>query len=59
MACGTAEEVRTAVRRLRAALDFGRGGIIAQAEWPPAAPFLNLAAFFEQWLAPMPMHAQK
>ena len=30
---GTLDEVREAVRRVRAALDDGRGGGIAQCEW--------------------------
>ncbi|MGQ9574513.1 MAG: uroporphyrinogen decarboxylase family protein [Thermoguttaceae bacterium] len=49
---GTPEEVRGAVRRMRAALDFGRGGVIAQCTWGLEVPFKNVAAVFEQWLAP-------
>jgi len=55
---GTPDDVRAAVRRMRAALDFGRGGLIAQCQWGDDTPFRNLAAALEQWLAPMPMHAQ-
>jgi len=55
---GTPDEVKAAVRRVRAALDFGRGGLIAQCEWGLNVPFQNVAAAFEQWLAPVPMHAQ-
>jgi len=58
LAQGTTDDVRAAVRRLRAALDFGHGGVIAQCEWDADAPFHNVAAALEQWLAPMPMHAQ-
>jgi uroporphyrinogen decarboxylase len=54
---GTPEEVRAAVRRVRAALDFGRGGVIAQCKWGAGVPFKNVAAVFEQWLAPMPAQA--
>jgi len=55
LASGTAEEIRAAVHRLGSAVDFGRGGVIAQAEWTPAVSFDSVAAFFEQWLAPLPM----
>jgi len=55
---GTTDEVKAAVRRLRAALDFGRGGLIAQCEWGLNVPFRNVAAAMQQWLAPMPMHTQ-
>jgi len=55
LASGTTEEIRAAVRRLGSAVDFGQGGVIAQAEWTPGACFDNVAAFFEQWLAPLPM----
>jgi hypothetical protein len=54
---GSAEEIRTAVRRLRKALDFGSGGVIAQCQWVPDVPLRNIAAVFEQWLLPLPMHA--
>jgi hypothetical protein len=57
LAQGTADDVKAAVRRIRAALDFGRGGLIAQGQWDVNAPFRNIAAAMEQWLAPMPMHA--
>jgi uroporphyrinogen decarboxylase len=56
---GTPDEVRAAVCRVQRALDFGRGGLIAQCEWGPDAPFQNVAAVFEQWLRPLPMHAYK
>lgn len=58
LACGTADDVKVAVRRVRAALDFGRGGLIAQCQWDLDTPFRNIAAAMEQWLTPMPMHAR-
>lgn len=57
LAVGRPEEVRAGVRRVRAALDFGRGGLIAQCLWNWNVPFQNIAALFEQWLAPLPAHA--
>jgi hypothetical protein len=57
LAQGTVDDVKAAVRRIRAALDFGRGGLIAQGQWDVNAPFRNIAAAMEQWLAPMAMHA--
>lgn len=54
---GSVEEVRRAVERVRQALDFGAGGVIAQARWDLDTPLPHLAGFFEQWLQPMPMHA--
>ncbi len=57
LAQGTADDVKAAVRRVRAALDFGHGELIAQCQWDRNTPFRNIAAAMEQWLAPMPMHA--
>jgi len=57
MPLGTPEQVRAAVRRLQRALDFGRGGVIAACEWGAATPFTNVAAMFEQWQQPLPIHA--
>ena len=54
---GTPEQVRAAVRRLQRAFDDGRGGVIAQCEWGMGVPFNNIAAVFEQWLKPLPVHA--
>jgi uroporphyrinogen decarboxylase len=54
---GTPGDVRDAVRRVRKALDYGRGGLVAQCQWEPNVPFENVAAFFEAWLAPLPVHA--
>jgi uroporphyrinogen decarboxylase len=49
---GTPDEVRAAVRRVRAALDDGNGGVIAQCEWGLRDPFDNVAAVFSAWDAP-------
>ena len=54
---GTPDEIREAVLRVRRALDFGSGGLIAQCEWGPDIPIDNIAAVFEHWMAPLPMHA--
>jgi uroporphyrinogen decarboxylase len=54
---GTVEEVREAVLRLRRALDFGSGGVIAQCQWVPGVPMQNVIALFQQWTVPLPMHA--
>ena len=40
----------------RRALDFGHGGVIAQCAWDPGVRLQTVAAFFEQWLVPLPMH---
>lgn len=53
---GTAEEIAEAVRRVRKALDFGSGGVIAQCQWGLNVPLRNIAAVFEQWMMPLPMH---
>jgi hypothetical protein len=52
---GTAEEFREAVLAVRRALDFGSGGVIAQCQWDPGVQLQTLAAFFEQWLVPLPV----
>jgi uroporphyrinogen decarboxylase len=49
---GTPDDVRAAVRRVRAALDDGSGGVIAQCEWGLRDPFENVAAVFEEWARP-------
>jgi uroporphyrinogen decarboxylase len=53
---GSPEEIREAVRRVRKALDFGSGGVIAQCEWGVNVPLRSIATVFEQWLMPLPMH---
>jgi uroporphyrinogen decarboxylase len=49
---GTPDQARAAVRRVRAALDDGTGGVIAQCEWGLRDPFENIAAVFEEWSVP-------
>ena len=49
---GDTAEVRAAVRRVRRALDDGRGGLFAQCEWGIGVPAANVAAVFEEWLLP-------
>lgn len=51
---GSPDDVRRAVRRVRAALDDGSGGVIAQCEWGLRDPFENIAAMFEEWERPLP-----
>jgi hypothetical protein len=46
---GTVEDVRAAVRRVRAALDDGRGGVIAECEWGIGVARENVEAVFETW----------
>jgi uroporphyrinogen decarboxylase len=46
-------ETGMAVRR---AFDFGHGGVIAQCPWNRGVRLQTIAAFFEQWLVPLPMH---
>ena len=53
---GTPEEFREAVLAVRRALDFGSGGVIAQCQWDPGVRIQTVAAFYEQWLVPLPMH---
>ena len=53
---GAPDDVGAAVRRVRRALDFGSGGLIAQCEWGLDVPFQNVAAMFEHWLEPVPAH---
>jgi uroporphyrinogen decarboxylase len=47
---GAPEDVRAAVRRVRAALDDGRGGVFAQLEWGNDVSVENVRAAFESWL---------
>jgi uroporphyrinogen decarboxylase len=54
---GTPEEVKEGVRRVRRALDDGRGGLIAQCEWGLRDPAENVAAVFEAWEEPSPWQA--
>jgi uroporphyrinogen decarboxylase len=52
---GTTEEFHQAVIEIRRALDYGSGGVIAQCQWAPGVRLQTIAAFFEQWLVPLPM----
>jgi len=54
---GSPNDVRLAVDRLRRALDFGRGGLIAQCDWQASVPWRNVAALFDRWQQPMLAHA--
>lgn len=51
------EEAREGVRRLRRALDFGRGGVIALANWSASTSIDQVAAVFDEWMRPLPAHA--
>ena len=51
------DEIRGAVLRVRKALDFGCGGVIAQCEWGNDVSMENLIAAFDQWMQSLPMHA--
>jgi uroporphyrinogen decarboxylase len=51
---GTAADCRDAVRRIRKALDFGQGGVIAKCWWDTNIRFENVAAVFEEWCQPVP-----
>jgi uroporphyrinogen decarboxylase len=48
---GGEHDVRAAVQQVRAALDDGCGGVIAQCEWGNDVPGENVAAVFEAWQA--------
>lgn len=47
---GTPEQVRAGVRRVRAALDDGHGGVIAECEWGVKDPRENIEAVFDEWM---------
>lgn len=47
---GTKAEVAGAVRRVRAALDTGSGGVIAQCSWGLKDPKENIETVFREWL---------
>jgi hypothetical protein len=54
---GEPADIHAAVHRVRKALDFGSGGLIAQCAWEPQMPFKNVAAALEAWLEPILAHA--
>jgi len=47
---GTPDDVRAAVHRVRAALDDGTGGVIAQCEWGKDNSSENIKTVFQTWL---------
>jgi len=49
---GTPEQVREAVRRVRRAMDHGRGGVFAQCEWGIPDPYDNIFALYDEWEKP-------
>ncbi|MBN2580295.1 MAG: hypothetical protein JXB10_15000 [Pirellulales bacterium] len=53
---GDLPALKESVLQTRRALDFGSGGVIAQCAWEPGVPLTAVAAVFEQWLIPLPMH---
>jgi uroporphyrinogen-III decarboxylase len=53
---GPLDRIRESVLEVRRTLDFGSGGVIAQCQWPPEVPLQSIAAVFEQWMVPLPMH---
>ncbi len=53
LATGRADRVYTHVNRLRTALDYGRGGLIARCHWPPQLGFDELVRCLNAWLAPI------
>ena len=50
---GTEEDVRQGVRRVRKAMDTGKGGVIAQCEWGVHDPYENVRAVFDEWAKPL------
>jgi len=50
MPFGTPDQVRQAVKRVRSALDDGKGGVIGQCEWGKGNPKENVEAVFKSWL---------
>lgn len=53
---GHGSQVHEAVLRVRRALDFGAGGVVAQCAWSPGVPIRSIAAFFEEWMIPLPVN---
>lgn len=47
---GTPTDVETAVRRIRQAMDDGRGGLIAQCEWGKDNKADNIRKVYQSWL---------
>ncbi|MFC1959780.1 uroporphyrinogen decarboxylase family protein [Chloroflexota bacterium] len=53
LAFGTPDDARAAVGRVRAALDDGTGGVIAQCVWGKGVPQANVEAVFAAWDEPL------
>jgi uroporphyrinogen decarboxylase len=53
---GADDEFLGSATAVRKELDFGQGGVIAQCLWSPGVRLQTIAAFFERWLSPLPMH---
>lgn len=56
---GEPEAVAEAVRRVRRALDSGRGGVVAQCEWGLRDPLENIEAVYRTWTEPHPDPARR
>jgi hypothetical protein len=46
------KDVRIAVNRIREAVDYGQGGVIAQCRWELDVPLQSVIALFDQWNHP-------
>ena len=53
LAFGSPADVRAAVHRVRAVLDNGRGGVVAQCVWGKGVPQANVEAVFAAWDEPL------
>jgi hypothetical protein len=51
----TPSQMKENVLKVRRALDYGSGGVIAQCRWTPDIPLQTIATVFEQWLTPLSM----
>ncbi len=54
---GNPAEIKETALSIRRSWDFGAGGFIAQCQLTPDMTPQALAAYFEQWLVPLAMHA--
>jgi len=50
---GKPADVRAGVRRIRRALDHGRGGVFAHTEWGKMDSYENMDAMFDEWQKPL------
>jgi hypothetical protein len=53
---GAPADARAAVRRVRKALDRGRGGLIAECSWEKGTPYENVFAVYDEWSKPWDGH---